>query len=215
MPEPVNDCGAAAVCIGGPGAAMRQVAENLAACGFTVRLPERSDSRCLTITNLPGTTCDISVADNGAIMWEYWRGASNGADPVRVAALALWLLTDDGQGYSHPSVVPIPAGCSLQSMVGRDLEAKGMDVSLDVYADHICFEVAAEIVVTNLARPERGQVRVDDEAGLVWETGRYGARNDPGNISDTIIAVLARDIEDGYIQRGALALAGSRRGNTR
>src|SRR5262249_39481523 len=36
------------------------------------------------------------------------------------------------------------------------------------------------IVVANPARPERGRIRVGDEAGLVWETGRRGAdRTDP------------------------------------
>jgi hypothetical protein len=216
MPKPANHSGAAAVCIGGPGAAMRKVAETLAAHGFEVCPPEWPDSRCLTITSLPGTTCDVTVEDSGAVTWEYWRGASEAADPDRVAALALRLLTDGSEDLPPASAALTTTGYSLQGTVGRELEAKGMDVSLNVYADHLCFEVAAEIVVTNPARPERGRIRVGDEAGLVWETGRCGTdRTDPGAITGTIIAVLAQDIEDGYVRRGELARADSRRGNTR
>jgi len=133
-----------------------------------------------------------------------------------VAALALRLLTDGGADLLPASAAVMPAGCSLPGIVGREMEAAGMDVHLDVFADHLCFEVAAEIVVANPARPERGRIRVGDEAGLVWETGCCGAdRTDPGAITGTIIAVLAQDIQDGYIQRGELALPGSGRGNTR
>lgn len=212
MPDPVNSSGAAALCAGRPGAAMRQVAEKLAAQGFEVCFPEGPDSRCLTVTNLPGTTCDLTVEDSGAITWDYWRSVRQGADPGRVAALALRLLTDGSADLPPASAAVVPAGCGLPGIVGRELEAEGMDVHLDVYADHICFEVAAEIVVANPARPERGRIRVGDEAGLVWETGRSGAhRTDPGAITGTIIAVLAQDIEDGYIRRGELAQAGSGR----
>jgi hypothetical protein len=195
---------------------MRQVAEKLAAQGFEVCFPEGPESRCLTVTNLPGTTCDVTVEDSGAITWDYWRSVRMGADPGRVAALALRLLTDDGADLPPASAALMPAGCSLPGIVGRELEAAGMDVHLDVFADQICFEVTAEVVVVNPARPERGRIRVGDEAGLVWETDRGGAdRTGPGAVTGTIIAVLDQDIEDGYIQRGELASADSSRENTR
>jgi hypothetical protein len=195
---------------------MRQVAEKLAAHGFEVCFPEGPESRCLTITNLPGATCDLTVEDSGAITWDYWRSVRTGADPGRVAALALRLLTDGSADLPPASSAVVPAGCGLPGIVGRELEAAGMDVHLDVFADKICFEVTAEVVVVNPARPERGRIRVGDEAGLVWEIGRGGAdRTDPGAITGTILAELDRDIQDGYIQRGELAPAGSGRGSAR
>lgn len=203
MPKAATDSGAAAAWTGAAGAAMRQVARKFTAQGFEVRSPEWDDSRCLTITNLPGTTCDVTVHDSGAVSWEYWRARDKGADPGRVAALAMRLLTDDNRTPPPVTAPSGTAGDSLQGIVGRQLRAGGMDVSLDVYTDQVCFEVTAEIVVSNPARPDRGQVRVGGDPGLLWLTGCYGTvRDDTGAITDTIITVLAEDIADGYIQRG-------------
>ncbi len=215
MPNALDDGGGAAVRQAVPGTAMRMVAAKLAAHGFDVLGPELEESRRLTVTNLPGTTCEITVDDSGQITWEYWRGFSRDADPARVAGVAMRLLTDQGAGLPRTSTAAHVAGHGLQGIVGRQLEAKGMDVSLDVYADHTCFEVGAEIVVTNPSRPERGLVRVGDEAGLLWESGCHQTGSDPAAIADLIIAILADDIASGYIQRGEPALAGSGRGNSR
>jgi hypothetical protein len=214
MPKMPNDYDDAAVGHGGPGTALRVVAAKLAAHGFDVRGPEWAEGRCLTVINLPGTTCEVTFEDHGFVAWEYWRGASKGADPDRVAARVVRLLTDDGADLPRSGTAARNLRAGLQGIVGRELEAKGLAVGLDVYADHVAFEVAAELVVTNPAHPERGQVRVGDEASLLWECGYCGAgRIDPGAIADTIIAILAADIADGYIQRGQAALACSGQAN--
>lgn len=215
MPRTAVDSHGTAVHNGGPGRAMRQVAEKLAAHGFDVCLPEREAGRCLQVANLPGTTCDITVEDNGAVTWEYWREVSQSADPGRVIALALRLLTDDSVDYPGASP-PGTAGCSLHGIVGRELEARGLDVSLDVYADHVCFEAWGEIVATNPAQPQRGRVRVGDEPGLLWKSGCCGAGyHDTDAIADLIVTVLTADVADGYVQRGEPALDGAGRENGR
>jgi len=212
----IDDCDSAAAHGGGPGAAMRAVAARLAAHGFDVRGPAWAEGRCLMVTNLVGATCDVTVEDDGLVTWEYARGASEGADPDRFAGLVMRLLTGDNAGHRRGSATRHNLTAGLQSIVGRELKAKGLDVGLDIYADHASFEVIAEIVVTNPAQPGRGRVRIGGEPGMEWESGYSGrALSDPLAIADTIITVVAEDIEDGYIQRGELVLAGSGRGNDR
>src|SRR6266542_440786 len=207
----IDHRGSAAAHSGEPGAAMRAVAARLAAHGFDVRGPAWAEGRRLMVTNLAGATCDVTAEDDGPVTWEYARGASEGADPGMLAGLVMRLLTgDNARRRSRVDRRDLTAG--LQSTVGRELKAKGLDVDLDIYADHASLEVIAEIVVTNPAQPERGRVRIGDELGLEWESGCCGdAGSDALAIADTIITVLAEDIEDGYVRRGEPALAGSGR----
>ncbi len=97
MPKAPDDNGGAAVREAEPGAAMRMVAGKLAAHGYDLRDPDWPESRRLTVTGLPGTTCDVLVDDDGGVMWEYWRRPSVGADPDRLAGL----VTDLGIGLLH------------------------------------------------------------------------------------------------------------------
>ncbi len=175
MPEAMNCQDGAAAGDSAPGAAMRAVAGKLAAQGFDVRGPEWEDGRRLRITNLPGTTCEVTVEDSGFVTSEYLRAASKGADPDRLTALVMHLLTEGrayppGQGTGTRN-----ARTRLQSVAGRELEANGLTVDLEVYPDHVSFEVGADIVVTSPAHPERGRVRIGDEPGLAWECGFQGA----------------------------------------
>lgn len=38
-----------------------------------------------------------------------------------------------------------------------------------MYEDRECYDVTAEVVVTNPARPERGMVRIADDGTIRWE----------------------------------------------
>ncbi len=207
MPEAMDCHDSAAPGDGAPGAAMRVMAGKLAAQGFDVSGPEWEEGRRLRITNLPGTTCEVTVEDSGFITWEYLRRASKGADVGRLTGLALHLLIP---GRPYP---PRPGGSArndrtgLYGIVGRELEANGLTVDLEVYADHVSFEVAAEIVVADPAHPECGRVRISDEPGLAWECGLQEHPVDPAAIADAILTVLTADIADGYTRVGETALA--------
>ncbi len=173
MPNALDDGGGAAVREVGPGAAMRMVAAKLAAHEFDVREPEWPDSRRLMVTNLLGTTCDVTVDDGGGVTWEYWRGHSEGADPDRLAGLVAWLLaSDEGAGRPRRTAGRVVTA-ELPRIVGRALKARGLEVNLDVCADDHELLVVADVVVTNRAHPERGRVLVGDEVGLTWESDYY------------------------------------------
>jgi hypothetical protein len=68
MPKALDDHGTLAVC-DAPGQAMRAVAEALAAQRFAVAGPDWEEGRCLTVTGLRDTTCDITVEDCGFVTW--------------------------------------------------------------------------------------------------------------------------------------------------
>lgn len=207
MPEAMDCRDSAAGGDSSPGAAMRVVAGKLAAQGFDVRGPEWEDGRRLQIINLPGITCEVTAGDSGLTTWEYLRAASKGADPGRLTALVMHLLTE---GRAYPPGQDGGAGTvrtGLQSAAGRGLEANGLTVDLEIYPDHHSFEVASEIVVTSPAHPGRGRVFISNEPGLAWECGFEEYPVDPAAIADTITAVLTAGIADGYIGLGEPALA--------
>jgi hypothetical protein len=199
MPKTLDDYSSLAVC-DDPGKAMRAAAEKLAACGFDVRGPYWEEGRSLTVTGLRDTMCEVTVEDSGLVTWEY--RPSDSADPDKVAALVMRLLTD-----GRPAVpagrqdLPEPRTALMKGLVGRRLAARGMAVCLEVY------EVAAEISVTNPDCPQRGRVHVTDDGELMWECGYEEHGSDTGAIAGLIAAILAEDIAQGCVQRGEAALA--------
>jgi hypothetical protein len=168
MPEALDDGGSLAVC-DDPGKAMRTVADKLGAHGFDVRGPDWEEGRNLTVTGLRDTMCEVTVEDSGFVIWEYRPRDS--ADPDKVAARVMRLLTDDSPAVPAKWLDRPEPRTALKGLVGRRLEARGMAVCLEVYEDQVAYEVAAEISVTNPGRPERGRVHVTDDGALTWECG--------------------------------------------
>jgi len=197
-----------------PAAAMHVVAAKLASHGFDFHGPDWEEGRRLTVTNLRDTTCEITVEDHGLVVWEYWPEAGNNADPEKITSLVMRLLSDDGVDPAGRRLERTTPTSCLKGLVGCELKGRGLAVCLDVYEDHVAYEVAAEIVVTNPVRPERGQVRVTDDGALMWECGCWdGAGSDTAAVAEKIVSILATDIEDGYVRHDGVALAGSGRGN--
>ncbi len=50
------------------------------------------------------------------------------------------------------------------------------------------------IVVTNPARPERGQVRVSDDGDVTWECSYYYDDSDAAQIADAVVGVFTDGI---------------------
>jgi hypothetical protein len=190
----------------GRGQAMRAVKNRLAAYGFDVDGPESEAGRCLTITGLSRTTCDITVEDNGLVTWEYLPGGS--ADPDMVAGRVVHLLTGRPPlPLRRRDPGPEPR-TGLKGLVGRRLVARGMAVRLEIFEDQVSFEVSAEISVTNPRCPERGRVHVADDGALMWEcdSGEHGV--DAGAMVGVIAAIVSADIGQGCVQRTVPAPGG-------
>lgn len=194
MPKALEDYGSLAVCDDDPGKAMRAVAEKLAARGVGVRLPEREEGRRLTITNAEGARCELTVEDGGSVRWGYRPRSGRGTGPAELTGLVLRVLGATDAWCGKPGTRTRP-GLSLKGVVGRALNGRGLKVGLAVYEDPVCYDVTAEIVAINPARPERGQVSVSDDGDLTWEC-RYYDDSDAGQIADAVAGIVTDSIGD-------------------
>lgn len=191
MPKALDDYSGLAVC-GDPGKAMRAVAEKLAARGFGVRSPDWEESRRLTITSAERARCELTVEDGGSVRWDYRPSRGGGTDPAEMTGQVLRVLGAADTGEPRTKARP---GVSLKGVVGRALAAHGLKVGMEVYEDPDFYDVGAEIVVINPARPERGQVRVSDDGDITWEF-RYYDDCDAGQIADAVVGIFTDGIGD-------------------
>ena len=194
MPDALDSKSRLAACDGRPGQAMRVVAEKLADCGYDVRGPDCAEGRCLTITNAGCACCDLIVDDGGSVTWDYCPSTGRDTDPAVMTGLVLRVLgaEDTGRGELGTSAHP---GLLLKGAVGRALDARGMAVRIAVYEDLFSYDADAEILVTNPARPERGQVRVTDDGDITWECFYSDAASrNTGEIADLIVNVISGGI---------------------
>jgi hypothetical protein len=172
-----------------PGAPMRAMAEMLAGRGFDVYGPELEESRLLTVTNAKRARCEIGVEDNERVSWEYfpWTGADT--QPAEIAGMALRILgadTDDSaEQYAH-----FHKGATLKGAVAREIQARGLEADMEVYEDQLFYDVVAEVVLTNPAKPERGLVRVTDDGTVLWEYDYGEMPERAAAIADTTAEVL-------------------------
>lgn len=176
---------------GGPGQAMRLVAARLAACGLEVRLPEHADSRRLAIISARCARSELTVADCGQVTWEYWPWSGPRTDPAQLTALVLRLLGGAVGASTGPSGPR--AHLTLKGIIGCELEARGLHVTLEVFEDLIAYDVAASIAVTSPARPRRGRVWVADEGSLTWDCQCTGpASQQAETIAEAIAPILTQ-----------------------
>jgi hypothetical protein len=153
-----------------PGQLIRMVAGQLAAYGFDVQGHESDDDdRLLTINGLPGMRCLLQIEDCGGFECEYVPRPGWETDPARVAGLVANRLSSEGiqcHGIAERPTVP---GFPPRTFIGTELKAAGLDVDLDVYPDLVSFKVIADLVVRNPDHPERGEIRISDNGGIILE----------------------------------------------
>jgi hypothetical protein len=171
---------------------MRAVAEKLAARGFAVRFPEWEESRRLTITSAKGACCELTVEDDGSVRWDYRPRSGGSTAPAELTGQVLRVLGAADTGEPQPRARP---GISLKGVVGRALTARGLTVGLEIYEDPHFYDVGAEIVVTNPAQPERGQVRVTDDGDVTWECCYYHDM-DAGVIAEAVVDIFTAGLGD-------------------
>jgi hypothetical protein len=161
--EPVNDAGTA----DGDASAMLAMADGLIAEGFDVRSPASDGSSYMKITNVWGMRCELTITDSGIMTWENHSRHGSNTDPARITALAAEFL---GACTDNASPSGRYSDLTLKGAVGQMLVEHGMQVTLQVLGtDQTCFEVYAEVEVSNPRQPTRGMVRVADDGGIWWE----------------------------------------------
>jgi hypothetical protein len=123
--------------------------------------------------------------------WEYRPASGRDTDPAAMAQVVLHALVADETTQPAASIGP---DLTLKGVVGQVLDAGGLDVRLLVYEDLICYDVTAEVMVTNPARPDRGHVRLGDDGAITWECSRPTVNGTAGATAAAVIDVIIRAI---------------------
>jgi hypothetical protein len=192
-----------------PGELMRLVASGLTRNGFDIHPPECEDGGRLLI-GCQGARCALAVNDWGFAEWECHPQADCVPDPKQIADLVTTLLTGGAGDYPRQGDGYDCAGITLKGIVGRELQARGLEVELEVAEDAMFFNAYAEVVATSPGTGEGAEVRVSDDGSVTWERdyagdaavltgepGYTGCRTDPAAVAGGIVAVVTQVLSQG------------------
>jgi hypothetical protein len=147
----VNNALCAADCAR-PGELLSLVMDGLASAGLDVQQGEGSR----VAIAWPGARCQLAVSDWGTAEWEFWPQFPAGADPALAADAATTLLT--GRQGPFPRLADGSGSATFKGAVGRELKARGLEVTLAMYADEVGFDAVAEVVATAPGDADTAQV---------------------------------------------------------
>jgi hypothetical protein len=194
---------------GTPSGLIRLVADGLTGNDFKVGPPERDDEHCLSI-DIPAGHCALTVEDWGSVVLDWDPAAGSAVDPLELADLASALLTGrpgpgrwEGNSSDRPNL-------TLKGRVGRELQARGLHVELEVYPDDEIFEAGTVIVASAPSTCLDAEVRLDDYGRLGWERD-YGTEEaairpepdsaawlaDPVKVAGDIVAAVTLALSHG------------------
>jgi hypothetical protein len=188
---------------------MHLVADGLAGNGFEVGLPECGDGGCLSIAS-PAARCALTVDDWGSVVLDWNPVAGSAVDPLELAEVASALLTGRAALSRWQGDCGGRADLTLKGRVGRELQARGLQVELEVYPDELAFDAHTEIVATAPGTGPDAEVRVSDDGRLSWECDYATAEAavcrepdhttwiaDPGKVADDIVAAVTVALSQG------------------
>ena len=184
--QAVADAGGMALSEPGP---VRVMAEMLAERGFEVRGPVPEDERHLAVVGAARARCEIGI-DNGRLFSYYFPAAGAGTDPAELCGMVLRILGVDA-GDSAEQYADLHRGATLKGAVAREIQARGLDADLAVYEDDVFYDVVAEVILANPAKPECGAVRVTDDGTILWECDYRGLPGRAAAVADTAADILA------------------------
>ncbi|HEX7659037.1 MAG TPA: hypothetical protein VF444_06105 [Pseudonocardiaceae bacterium] len=143
-------------------------AECLAAAGLRLNELTTSDPNGIPfVVEYRGARCRLYIADNADVELEWAPLDADVADPLRVADHVAGLLSADPVARD-PNAGNGSSRITFKGAVGRDLEARGFHVQLNIYQDETFFDVTVDIVVTQPDGDETSRVYVDDDGGFMW-----------------------------------------------
>jgi hypothetical protein len=116
--------------------------------------------------------CEIGI-DNGRLFSYYFPAAGADTDPAELCGMVLRILGVDA-GESAGQYAYLHRGATLKGAVAREVQARGLDADLAVYEDDVFYDMVAEVILANPAKPECGAVRVTDDGTILWECDYRG-----------------------------------------
>jgi hypothetical protein len=169
-------------------ASMPAVAERLSRHGLDVRFPQRAESCTLNVISAGNIRCDVIVDDEAGAAGECNIAPTKGITPARISPLVACML---GIEYTDPGrYAALRRGVPLAGAVARDMVARGLHAAMDVIEDHESYQVFADVIISNPARPGRGKVHIGDDGWVYWECDRDEFPGGTDGFADTIARFL-------------------------
>jgi hypothetical protein len=181
---------------GGIAAAGLLLADGLTGHEFEVCDLTAERARVLRVTDTRAAFCQVTLATDRRVTWEYFPYTGQHTDPATLTAIITGILGTD------PAAAPARSwpGPTLLGSAGRMLRDTGLHVALGEPGrnDDFC-EVHADLKVTRPGHPERGRADLTDEGMIIWEC-RLGPPDGltAPDIAAAIGAVLSRAQYPGY-----------------
>ena len=144
----------------------RCIADGLNGLNFGVRDLTEERAHVIQVTSARAALCQLVIGTAGLVTWEYFPFDGRGTDPGQLTAIVASIL---GTGTAR-SPARSWVGPTLRGTVGRMLREAGLHVKLGGSSrnEEFC-EVNADLIITSPARPGRGEVRLTEEAMIIWE----------------------------------------------
>ncbi|HEX7662049.1 MAG TPA: hypothetical protein VF444_21495 [Pseudonocardiaceae bacterium] len=143
-------------------------AECLASKGLRVSELDSSEPHGATLViPLRGARCRLFVTDDADVELDWTPLDADTKDPLRVADHVAGLLSAD-PAVRDPNAATPSSSIHFKGVVGRDLEARGFHVELNIYRDEAFFDVTVDIEVTEFDGAETGKAYVDDDGSFIW-----------------------------------------------
>jgi hypothetical protein len=171
-----------------PGSAIGVVAAKFAERGLDVRVPGEQQNYAVTIFESGNTHCRVEVEDDAGVLVAYFMPIREAA-PGDIAGMVRRFLSA-GDDFPPGLAGRLYRDATLKGAVGREMNALGLKVCLDVIEDHDYYSVTAEVVVGNPVKPERGEVRLSDDTWFQWECCYDALSGGPAEVADTITEAL-------------------------
>jgi hypothetical protein len=128
------------------------------------------------------------VADDQTVECEYFAPRDSRTDPDEIARIVVRILgaarTGPGE-HEHPY-----RGLNLKGAIACEMKGHGLTVDMTVSEDHETYDVFAEVVITNPARPGCGEVRINDTGWVYWHCYADELPDGTTEVADTIADIL-------------------------
>jgi hypothetical protein len=180
------------------------LAECLIGRGCHVHYPYSDESDYFKVSVAGGASCDLTVDDEDSSLSQNLSIDAQHVQPGQVAAVVARILAAD---YTSPEqYAHLHKGVPLVGAVGRDMKARGLTVEMETFEDYAEFRVTADVVITNPAQPQRGEVSISDDGWLAWTATPTGSQTSrtpsppPSRPSVTAPDCLQRSPAPPYVQ---------------
>ena len=144
--------------------ALSKIVDLLLEDGYGFTIPAWEGDAFLKISNARGALTDLTISDQGTVIWEYRSARGGRVDPVRLITVTLTLLDPEAK-IARPELPSRDGRVFILNAASHALFRCGLTTSRH-HSDPDAFTV---LTVTNPSEPVRGAVDITDDGELTWQ----------------------------------------------